>query len=85
MRELLSALGAFEVVDDPKPSADPMTWTPEHWYPYPQPVEFEFPEKPWIRPAQLAMSFVGEWSSLNSRSALPSLTRRCQRDRRREL
>lgn len=67
MRELLSALGAFEVVEVPKPEGDPLSWEPTRWVKYPlEDDAIASGGKPWIRPKQLRLAFTGETAMLRT-------------------
>lgn len=61
MRELLSALGAFEVVDAPLQEGDALSWAPKWWerYPLSENVDLDGTQ-PWIRPRQVKLSFIGQ-------------------------
>lgn len=61
MRELLSALGAFEVIEAPKPEGDALSWEPTRWLKYPSSDDIDLISgKAWIRPKQLRLAFTGE-------------------------
>ena len=61
MNNLRTALGDFEILDEhlPHGDANPYDWTPPHWQAYPFADDHVLNERPWIRPPQLPMSFVG--------------------------
>ena len=61
-------LGMFELLDiskDASSSEDPYNWRAPHWLPNPMPSGYDIAGKPWLRPEQASMSFVG--ASLASR------------------
>ena len=66
MRDIPSSLGSFSLIDHDNQSLhesslsdSPFDWKPRYWTPLPLPPDYDFNPKPWTRPTQLPMSFVG--------------------------
>ena len=66
MSDITSSLGSFSLIEHHDHSRNetgisdsPYDWKPRYWTPLPLPADYDFNPKPWTRPAQLPMSFVG--------------------------
>ncbi len=63
MNDISSTLGAFELLDqeaETKANRTALDWSAPHWIPNPVPSDWDIFAAPWLRPEQVAMSFVGE-------------------------
>ncbi len=53
-------MDAFELVDAPEDGQSTYSWKPTFWRPYPVGKDYNEELKPWQRPEQARISFVGK-------------------------
>lgn len=85
MKQLISRVGAFQLVDrrddedesSSRSKVSPYDWKPEYWHAYPVEGDYQTAPKPWERPEQVTISFVGEFRLPPYRNGISKISHVC--------